>query len=219
MRKRNFFNNFLYFIINRCYNLNGSIMQKKTEPRDYNNYDYLDAAVKKNRINELAAHYAALGWVCVDSRDDKIYKDFKCVVMRRPHCVAHKDELQLLQVYLESAWNRIGRAEANPCPKTLAAGLVFGVISLTAMVLGLLCGLSVLHFINSFWGYILFGAGAVLAVINAVICAKAYRRELLKTREEAVEAARIIERVHLDAAALTDNACADGAVTEGEHAR
>lgn len=188
-------------------------MRKKTETRDYNNYDYLDATVKKNRIGELAANYEALGWVCVDSRDDKVYGDIKHVVMRRPHFIAHKDELQLLQIYFETAWNKIGKAEENPCPKTLTAGLAFGVLALTAIVLGLLCGLSVLKFIPYVWGYVLCGAGVVSAVINAAVCLKFYKRELAETRKDTAEAERIIERVYRDAVALTGAACGDGAQT------
>lgn len=219
MRERNFFIKFLYFIIIGCYNLIGSIMQKKAEPRDYKNYDYLDAAVKKNRIDELTAHYAVLGWDCVDSRDDKVYFDIKHIVMRRPHFIANKDELQLLQIYFETAWNKIGKAEANPCPKTLTAGLAFGVLALTAMVLGLLCGLCVLQFIPSVWGYVLFGAGAVVAGINAFVCVKFYGRELAETRRKAAEAERIIQRVYRDAAALTGAVCTVAERTEAGNER
>lgn len=185
-------------------------MQRKTETRDYKIYDYLDATVKKQSMELLTAHYAALGWECTETRDDKIYFDIKHIVLRRPHNVEHKDALQLLQIYLESAFNTIGRAEVNPCPKTLIAGLLFGIVSLAAMVLGLLGGLSVFTFIPSVWGYVILGAGAVLAVVNAAVCLKYRKIELNKTRLEVEKAAREIESVYLSAAALTNETAVSG---------
>lgn len=151
-----------------------------------------------------------MGWVCADERDDKIYPGTKHIVLRRPHAIGHKDELQLLQIYLESAWNTIGKAEACACPKTLAFGLIFGFISLAAMVFGLLGGLRVLKFISFVWGYVLFGAGVFCAVANAVICVLCRKREINKTLENTAQAVREIEAVYSSAAALTEEAAVTG---------
>ena len=192
-------------------------MQKRTKTRDYNNYDYLDATVKKHSMEQLIAHYKVLGWEYLDGRDDKIYYDIKHIVLRRPHAIAYKDELQLLQVYLESAWNRIGKAEANPCPRTLFAGLFFGIISLAAIILGLLGGLGIFKYITSLQGYFLCGAGVALAVINAAICLKYRKYELNKTAQEVETAVHEIKSVYNSAAALTkgDSFCQSGETAAG----
>ncbi len=188
-------------------------MQKISLKRDYNNFDYLDATVKLNSLEELKAHYAVLGWECVYFDCGKSVKKTVRAVFRRPHNIKNKDELQLLQVYMEYAWNRIDGASLNPCPKTVAAGLTFGAISLAAVIVGVCAVLSVIAAIPLIWGYVLLGAGGLTAAAGTAICAKYCAKERAETQKAAESAAREISEVYYRAEALIKD-CADGGENE-----
>ena len=104
---------------------------------DYRNYDRLFVTVKLNKLDELEECYRALGWECVDSRDDSVYRGRVHLVYRRPHRIENKDKLQLLQVYLESALNDEGRLESRAMPLTAATGIITGFVTLALVALGL----------------------------------------------------------------------------------
>lgn len=145
--------------------------------RDYENYDSLHVTVKKAKIDELIAHYAAFGWECIDYEEDGLYDDIIHLSLRRPHKIEHKDELQLMQVYLESALNKKGGAEANPCPKALAFGLTLGAVALTMIIVGLYYGFLTANKTLSVLCFVLAGVGGVVALLTAIFTVKICKRE------------------------------------------
>lgn len=172
--------------------------QKQEQLRDYNNYDYLFATVKKQNFNELKAHYKALGWEDIEEREDESYYDVVHISLRRPHKIKHKDDLQLMQVHLESAWNTIGKYSRWHCPKAAAFGTVFGVISLALIMIGLLSALGILKFLIPVYGYMITVLGGIVAiatvVISAVICSKERKSARLKRLTAEEEIAAVCER-------------------------
>lgn len=104
---------------------------------DYRDYDRLFVAVKLNKLGEVERCYRALGWECVDSRDDLVHRGRVHLTYRRPHRVENKDGLQLLQVYMESAMNDEGRLERRLMPRTTAVGVIFLAVALAFAIAGI----------------------------------------------------------------------------------
>lgn len=169
-------------------------MSKREKTRDYNNYDYLFATVKKRNFFELRAHYKTLGWEDIEAKEDDAYDDVVHISLRRPHKIAHKDDLQLMQVHLEAAWNTIGKYSRWHCPGAAAFGTVFSVISLALLVLGLLGIFGVFSPLPPIYGYfiiILGGAAAITTVVvSIIICSKERKTARLKrlTAQEEISA-------------------------------
>jgi len=169
-------------------------MKKQEQTRDYNNYDYLFATVKKKNFWELRGHYKALGWQDIRAEEDEAYYDIVHISLRRPHKIEHKDELQLMQVHLEAAWNTIGKYSRRHCPKAAAFGIIFGAVSLALIIYGLLGTFGALSFLPRVYGFIIavFGAAAavVTVALSIVICRKERNAARLKrlTAEEEISA-------------------------------
>lgn len=189
-------------------------MRKKEDLYDYKNFDYISAAVDKNGAAELSARYAALGWECAESKEDRIYRNLLHVTLRRPHSIAHKDELQLLQVYLESALNKIGKINAYPCPKTLFFGLFFGLVSLALIVTGICGAFGLIKSVSRVFGFVLLGLGILSAVLTAVLSFKMHGRELRISGLEKLTAEQEIAFVDIAAKKLLANNTAKEAADE-----
>lgn len=67
--------------------------------------DKLSVAIKADVAEEIKGAYCALGWELKEEYDDKRYGDLVHMDFTRPHLIAEKDRLQLLQVRLEVAVN------------------------------------------------------------------------------------------------------------------
>lgn len=170
---------------------------------DYENYDSLFVTVKLNKLDEIEKYYSALGWECVDSRDDKIYGDIIHLTLRRPHFIAQKDKLQLLQVYMEAALNDVGRLEANPRPKTLFVAsictLLLIAITVPGILLVLLAEKAALHTA----GIVFLAAAGVQLVIGLTLFIKTFKGEG-KTARLRLESARAeIAEVYNQASLIT----------------
>ena len=166
--------------------------------KDYKNYDYIRATVKSSKLDELSAHYKALRWEIYEIDEDRVYDDVVHLSLYRPHKIEHKDELHILQIYLESAWNDIGRAENNPRPKTLLTGLVAGILAIVLIVVGACLILEA----ETIVGAILTACGGVCIAVAVPLCVKLYRIEGVKAEKTIKSAAEEIAAVNKKAAGL-----------------
>ena len=141
--------------------------------KDYTNFDYLHLTVKREKLDDVLSHYRALRWDDYEQKEDKIYGNIVHISMRRPHKIENKDKLQLMQVYLEQAWNTIGNAENNSHPKTLIFGLTTELIA-TAL---LMAGIYLFLLISFTWGIVFMAVGAAAFVICIAFTVILYRRE------------------------------------------
>lgn len=171
--------------------------------RDYENYDYLFITVKKSKLERLKTHYRQLGWEDTEMHEDARYDDITHISLRRPHKIENKDELQLMQVYLEAAWNKIGKIENNPRPKTLIAGLGLGLLSAALLVVGICLILLGQSKILLAWGVVSAVAAIVAAVLCTVFTVILFKREGKKSAAELEAAKREIEAICLKARELT----------------
>lgn len=171
--------------------------------RDYENFDYLYITVKKNRLERLKTHYRELGWEDTEMKEDARYDDITHISLRRPHKIENKDALQLLQVYLEAAWNKIGKLENNPRPKTLIFGLGIGLLSAALLIAGIcLIFLPQLRTLIA-WGAMLSALGIIAAGLCLSFTIVLFRREGKRSAKDLEAAKREIAAVCLRARALT----------------
>lgn len=175
---------------------------KKNLQLDRENYDYMYATVKKSKLDELTAHYKALGWEIISRDDDRQYADIIHFTLRRAHVIKHKDELQLLQVYLETAWNTIGKLEANPCPKTMIVGLTLGIIGLAFIIIGLCALLYATVELFNMLGIMWIVAGGLFLVLCMILAVELYKREKVQAAKDIKEARIEIEKVYAEAERL-----------------
>ncbi len=96
-------------------------------------FDKLELIVKNSHMEEIVTFYNEFGWAQVESRPHHRYGDLSEITLRRPHKIAHKDKLQLLQVRLERAIDDSQRLIAYPLFSSLNACAVLGIMCLLAV--------------------------------------------------------------------------------------
>lgn len=189
---------------------------------DYRNYDRLFVTVKLNKLDELEECYRALGWECVDSRDDSVYRGRVHLVYRRPHRIENKDKLQLLQVYLESALNDEGRLESRAMPLTAATGIITGFVTLALVALGLCLMYLLDNPVIYTAGIIFLTCSAAMFLLAVTVTLKVFFGENKRRKTKLLHARAEIEAVLKEAAAIGDicvlrecgGSFADAAVSE-----
>ena len=130
---------------------------------DYINYDSLKLYVKKNKSKEIIEHYKLFGWEVLEEFENKKYEDILDLTFCRPHKIKNKDELQLLQVYMEERLNEQAKIEKHKHSKTTSIGLCLGVIGVGLITLGLLACLKVIMFVSLIGGILLAVSGSIFA--------------------------------------------------------
>ena len=198
-------------------------MSRKTErPQPDQEYDHMSLDVKRGKAEKFRRSCEDFGWQQVERRADRRYADIVHLRFRRPHAIANKDALQLLQVRLEIAWNTIGRCESALSARTAAFAVVCGIAAACLLAAGvaLLC-----LFWPALWAK---AAGGALGCVGALGCIGALllcRRIFGKNRRacrENIEAARAqIGRLCAQARALRSAAegeevSAEPSAAEGE---
>ena len=198
-------------------------MSRKTErPQPDQEYDHMSLDVKRGKAEKFRRSCEDFGWQQVERRADRRYADIVHLRFRRPHAIANKDALQLLQVRLEIAWNTIGRCESALSARTAAFAVVGGIAAACLLAAGvaLLC-----LFWPALWAK---AAGGALGCVGALGCIGALllcRRIFGKNRRacrENIEAARAqIGRLCAQARALRSAAegeevAAEPSAAEGE---
>ena len=198
-------------------------MSRKTErPQPDQEYDHMSLDVKRGKAEKFRRTCEDFGWQQVERRADRRYADIVHLRFRRPHAIANKAALQLLQVRLEIAWNTIGRCESALSARTAAFAVVGGIAAACLLAAGvtLLC-----LFWPALWAK---AAGGALGCVGALGCIGALllcRRIFGKNRRacrENIEAARAqIGRLCAQARALRSAAegeevAAEPSAAEGE---
>lgn len=164
----------------------------------YPEYDKLYVTVKADRLDELTAYYGRLGWERVEVKEHKIYLDELNLAFRRPHLIDHKDERQLMQVYLDEALNALAKMRINSCPVSTAFCVIFSLLSAAAIAAGL-C----LAFIRGgLWfggGLAIATLGGALALFTLITSVISFKREKRAGKERAEKLNKTVENVLLAA--------------------
>lgn len=147
------------------------------EAKNYDEFDYQTIVIKKEKVDEVIKRYECLGWKKTQISKNSQNSSLVEVEFSRKHFVENKDDLQLLQIYIESDLNQIGKLERYRHAKTTAIGLVFGLL----LAGFLAAGISIFCLLANVFSWIgasvlLFAALAVL-ILELIYLPKLYKKE------------------------------------------
>ncbi len=152
----------------------------------FSQFDNFYVTVKSDRVKEVCKMYASLGWKLIENSPHSRYFNERNLTFSRPHVVEHRDELHLLQVYLDGAIDKIGKLQSNPCPVTTALMVSVGLACLFLIVCGAL--------LSVFWqstyfitGIVYSSLGGALLILHGVLFIKIYAREKTKSQLKILE--------------------------------
>ena len=103
---------------------------------DYNEYDSISLALKKEESHRMLSYYRAFGWDEYERREDMRYFDIVHIKLMRRHKIPNKDRLQLLQVKMEALVNNFARVRKNKHSHSLLLGVGMGVLCVSLIALG-----------------------------------------------------------------------------------
>jgi len=168
---------------------------------DYKNYDRLFVTVKLNKLEEPEKCYDALGWECVGKKN--VRGGRVQINYRRPHRVENKDELQLLQVYLEAALNEEGKLDTRSMPLTAAVGVITGFLTVALAVLGLCLTFLTDNPVYFVAGVVFLSCAVAMLLLAVTATLKSFFKErekrkarLLKARAEISATLRKVEAIN-----------------------
>lgn len=147
---------------------------------DYNKYDTLKIYANKSKRDEIIYHYNLLDWEVYEEVDNAKYEDTIDITFIRPHNIDNKDELQLLQVYMEERLNGIAKCEKDKYAVSLAFSLSTGVIGLAFVLVGIFAFLGYLLPMRNIVGVISMTLGVVLLTIFAILLPILIKKDRIK---------------------------------------
>lgn len=149
----------------------------KKQIDNYKDFDKLSLYVKKYKAEEIIEHYKKFKWKLVDQSENNRYEDIIDLTFIREHKIENKDELQLLQVYMEERLNNVGKLEKNKNAKSTSFGLFFGAIGTFLFIFGLMCCFQCFLLLNLFTSIVFSCIGLILIIICAIFLPKIIKKE------------------------------------------
>lgn len=149
------------------------MMKTKT----YNDFDTLKLFVKKDKYEEIVSNYKTFGWELAEKKENNKYEDIFDLTFERPHKIENKDELQLMQVYMEEKLNNLAKLERNKHPKTTSYGLIFGTFGLLFLLNGLLHIFNITPSIGLVGGIVMASFGLIFLISTAIVIPKLFKKE------------------------------------------
>ena len=134
---------------------------------------------KRQACEHIISGYGDFGWSLTDRKDDKLYEDIVHLTFTRPHFIKNRDRLQLLQVRLEIAYNRMGKFSYKIPVRASLLGTFLVLLALSLVAGGVLLFLLLGGLISQIAGGVLLVSG-VLAFVFSII----FPRRLLKRDKE-----------------------------------
>lgn len=142
--------------------------------------DYISITGKRVAAEHIEKCYGDFGWALTEKSDDKLYDDTVHMTFSRPHNIPNKDELQLLQVRLEIAFNKTGRYNE----KKKSGALISLSFYLIAAIILACCGVCLIVFDGSLLtvicGSFLFVIAAAVLVLGAFVTVSVYKSDKIK---------------------------------------
>ena len=149
-----------------------------------NDFDYLKIYVKKPKTERIINHYKTFGWTLKSQTENDRYEDILDLTFERPHKIKNKDELQLLQVYMEDKLNKLGMIEKNKAPKTTIFSLTFGVFGIALTIIGLLFCFNQLVGLNLALSIFIVVLGTIFTIIALIIIPQLHKKELIDFKQK-----------------------------------
>ncbi len=156
---------------------------------DLEEYDHIYVTVRRDKLKELKFCYEQFGWEEVECQEHTVYENLLDMTFRRPHKIADKDELQLLQVHLEEALNAVGKYENAPKIRTKAFASCLGVLAFLLIAIGLPLGIVPVTIAYKVIGYCMAAVGIIIVPLLCVFSVKLWKYEKV-TYERRLKIAR-----------------------------
>ena len=168
------------------------------EDFDYHNFDKLEVMAKTAKEKDLVNHYALFGWEEVNKTDDKRYFDLTHITFIRPHKIANKDRLQLLQIYYENYMNELYDCEKNKYIRSTIFVISTVIIGLILMAIGIITLLAS-PILAKILGGVFIVTSIVLTVCSFIKLKKVKRNEKNSFKEKYSDLQNKIDCVLQDA--------------------
>ncbi len=170
---------------------------------DYNNYDRLKISVKRYKQAEVEEYYKAFGFRKVSEQRDWLFRKNVFLTLERPHVINRKDELQILQIYVENSLNNIAWLENVKSFRLRCIDFLFAVYSIVAF-----CGAGMLIWRHTsskdlLTGGIMLGVGAILCLFSAIFGTREQKREKTMYQERIRQEQQNIDVIYKRAKQIT----------------
>lgn len=140
-------------------------------------FDTLTLYVKKEKSEKIIENYKVFKWELVEEKENTQYEDIVDLTFIRQHKIENKDELQLLQVYMEERLNEQGKIEKHKHSKSCVLGLCLGLLCGALIALGLLFCFQVLPKFGLVGGIVLASFGFLLVLFELIYLPKLFKKE------------------------------------------
>lgn len=165
----------------------------KNKEKDIINFDYLTVIINKEKRADVLENYACFGWEVINLKDINNENTIE-IELKRPHKIKNKDDLQYIQVNMESELNKIGKLEINKHSKSTIFGIVFGMISLLMIVLGLIISIKNYEEVNLLIsGIMLCVTGLVMLGVMTFYMIKLSKKEKDVFKERFEKSSKLLE--------------------------
>ena len=155
--------------------------------------DRLILYVKLSKVDEIVERYKLLGWNLVEKAENRLFEDLLDLTFERNHKIENKDDLQLMQIYMEDKLNAIGKVERRRHAKSTSLSLILGPLALVAILTGLIVIFQVSTAFVWTIASILFSLALVCVVLLAVLLPR-----LIKKENKTFEKRNLILHTELD---------------------
>lgn len=173
-----------------------------TESKRYNDFDNIKLFVKKNKSKEIISHYESFGFSLVFEKENDRYDDIIDLEFERPHNIKNKDELQLLQVYMEETVNGLAKIERNKHTKSLIFALTSSVFALAFIFLGAYLVLKIASLWGLIWGVASVIVGTAIAIVTILFSFSMFKKEKSDFEKIKIKLNKEISQICSDAKSL-----------------
>lgn len=139
--------------------------------------DFINVQGRKQAKEHIISRYGDFGWQLVGQKDDRLYCDITHLSFTRPHFIENKDELQLMQVRLEVAFNKMGKYTRKITSRAVTAGNCFSLLAILSAVGGVLLFILGSGYLSLVFGSLLVVLGVALGVTGGFVGYRLYKSD------------------------------------------
>lgn len=155
-----------------------------TKSRNYKENDYQVIVVKKELEQEVIYNYECFGWVVQNKTQHSRYENLIEIEMSRNHFIENKDDLQFLQVNMESDIIKRGRLGKEKHSKSTIFGISFALLAVMFLTVSVLNFIGLLPLRSFILGIICASLGVGIAIMTLFTCVKMVKRENISYKEK-----------------------------------
>ena len=142
--------------------------------------DTISVKSKKQAAEHIERRYGDFGWTLTRKEDDGLYEDVTHMTFTRPHFLENRDELQLLQVRLEIAYNNMGKLSLKSRLRASLYTSLFGLLCAAFAAGGVVLILLIEGLMPIIFGSLLCAVGVAAGVFGGVLSHRVYKKDKKK---------------------------------------